>query len=98
MKEETAADILEEMKQMYISKSAEYGANFTKPRDIIRILFPDGVPSELVDLTQWHIFEMIITKIVRFADNNLNHIDSIHDIGVYSAITEEIIKNPKKHR
>lgn len=94
----TAADILADMQETYKIRSKAYGANFVKPRNVIRALFPHGVPSEVVDKTQWHIFEMVIIKLTRFADSGLEHVDSVHDSAVYCAIIEEILGNQEKYK
>ena len=92
------ADILIGMIETYNERGKLYGNTFTRTRDVVRALFPDGVSPELVDKTQWHIFEMVINKLVRFANTNLEHVDSIHDAAVYCAIIEEVMTNKGKYK
>jgi len=82
----TAAEILDAMATTFRERNKEYGQNYKNVAPIIRALFPDGVPSELVTQTQWHIFELIVVKLSRYATSNLTHRDSIHDAGVYCAM------------
>lgn len=89
----TAADILAEMAQTYRERNAVYGDNYKMVAKLVAVLFPNGVPSELVITDQWHLFELILVKLSRYAISNLTHQDSIHDAGVYCAMNEEIILN-----
>jgi len=93
-----AGVILEEMADTYRERSLTYGAQFHIPPQVIKAMFPNGVPSSLVTKTQWHLFEMVVTRLVRFAHSNLQHVDSIHDIGVYSAIIEEVLVNEEQEQ
>lgn len=88
-----AADILESMAATFRERNAVYGGNWNAVPKLVAALFPKGVPPELVVSTNWHLFEMILNKLSRFANSNLEHRDSIHDIGVYAAIMESIIIN-----
>ncbi len=86
----TAADILSEMAATYRERNAVYGDNFRMVAKLMAVLFPKGVPSELVVQDQFHLFELICVKLSRYAISNLTHIDSIHDAGVYAAMCEAI--------
>ena len=90
---ETPADILESMAKTYRERNAVYGDNYKMVGPIMAILFPNGVPNELIGSHQFHLFELKIVKLTRFAISNLQHIDSIHDDGVYSAMIESILNN-----
>lgn len=87
------AEILKGMASTFEEKNAEYKDNYKMVAPIMRILFPDGVPNEVLFNDKFHLFELIIVKLTRFAISELNHTDSIHDIGVYSAMIESIIHN-----
>jgi len=86
-----AADILTEMATAFRERNAVYGDNYKMVAKLVAVLFPNGVPSELVVTDQWHLFELKLVKISRFAISGLMHQDSIHDDGVYSAMIEAII-------
>ena len=89
----TAPQILDSMAQTFRERSAVYKDNYKMVARIVDILWPDGVPPGLVTTDQWHLFELKIVKLTRFAISNLTHIDSIHDDAVYSAMIEAIILN-----
>jgi hypothetical protein len=86
-----AAEILENMAVTFRERNAVYGDNYLMISKLVKVLFPDGVPPGLVEQDQWHLFELILVKLSRFAISNLAHVDSIHDTGVYSAMIEAII-------
>lgn len=87
----TAAEVLFGMAKTYKERNAVYGDNFRMVAKLVSVLFPNGVPSELVATDQWHLFELKLVKISRFAISNLTHQDSIHDDAVYSAMIESIL-------
>lgn len=89
----TAADVLEEMATTFRERNAVYDSNYKMVAPLMRALFPDGVPSELVVLHQFHLFELMLVKLSRFATSRLQHQDSIHDAGVYAAMIEAIVIN-----
>lgn len=86
-----AGMILDNMADTFRRRNAVYGDNFRMVAKLVKVLFPDGVPPELVVTDQWHLFELKLVKISRFAISNLTHQDSIHDDGVYSAMIESIL-------
>lgn len=88
-----AATILEQMAKTYRERNAVYGDNFRMVGPIMQIMFPNGVPVELVGSDQFHLFELILVKLTRFAVAELKHLDSIHDAGVYAAMIESIVAN-----
>lgn len=87
----SVAGILREMAATFEERNAQYGDNYRRVAPIMRILFPDGVPPELLGTDQWHLFELKVVKLTRFAISNLTHIDSVHDDAVYSAMIEKIL-------
>lgn len=94
-----AADVLQLMSNTYRERNAVYGDNFRMVGPMMRILFPKGVPAEVVHSDQFHLFELILVKLSRFAISNLQHTDSIHDAAVYAAMIEAIIhEHDSRHR
>ena len=60
-------------------------------------LFPEGVELKTQeDFNTWHLFELMIVKLTRFANSNLTHVDSIHDCAVYAAMVQSLIEKEKK--
>ena len=86
-----AADVLSKMAETFRERNSLYGNNYKMVGPIMNIFWPDGVPSELVVKDQFHLFELIIVKLSRFAISNLTHEDSIHDSSVYGAMIEAIL-------
>lgn len=86
-----AAMILDQMADTFRQRNALYGDNYRMVAKLVKVLFPNGVPSELVVTDQWHLFELKLVKLSRFAISGLTHIDSIHDDAVYAAMIESIL-------
>lgn len=89
----TAADVLSEMAATHRERAETYGDSFAMLGEVMSRLYPDGVALMTADdHRKWHLFEMIVVKICRFAASQLTHVDSIHDIGVYAAILEHNLR------
>jgi hypothetical protein len=86
------AAILREMAATFDERNAVYGDNYLRVAPIIRELFPEGVPPALVTTDRWHLFELLVVKLTRFAVSGLTHTDSIHDAGVYAAMVESDLR------
>lgn len=85
-------EILADMAQTFKERNAIYGDNYRMVAKLVAVLFPRGVPPELVVTDQWHLFELKLVKLSRFAISGLTHQDSIHDDAVYSAMIESILE------
>lgn len=90
-----AADIMEGMAKTYRERNAVYGDNYKMVGKLMAVLFPHGVPKEVLHSDQFHLFELKLVKLSRFAISNLTHVDSIHDDGVYSAMIQSILEERK---
>jgi len=86
----SAADILDAMAATFRERNAVYGSNYKMVGPMMAILFPNGVPPALLHSDQFHLFELILVKLSRYAISGLKHQDSIHDAGVYAAMCEAI--------
>lgn len=85
----TAADILEQAGATFRERNAVYKDNAVLVGNVMAALFPDGVQIKTAqDHHMYHLFELIIVKLTRFANSGLKHTDSIHDAVVYSAMCE----------
>lgn len=87
----SAAQVMEEMAATFRERNAVYGSNYKMVGPMMAVLFPDGVPPEVLHSDQFHLFELKLVKLSRFAISGLTHMDSIHDDGVYSAMIESIL-------
>lgn len=88
-----AHDVLDEMAATFRERNAVYGDNYKMVGPMMKVLFPEGVPADLLHSHQFHLFELKLVKLSRFAISGLQHIDSIHDDAVYSAMIEAILRN-----
>lgn len=94
----TAADILDEMAATFRERNAVYGDNYKMVGKMMAVLFPNGAPPELLHNDQFHLFELILVKLSRYAISGLQHQDSIRDMGVYCAMCESILINQQQER
>lgn len=83
--------ILQNMATTFAERNKVYGSNYKNVAPIIKALWPQGVPSSLVTTDHWHLFELMVVKMTRFANSGLTHVDSVHDMAVYAAMIEAII-------
>jgi len=92
-----AADILREAAETFEGRNAVYGNNYLNVGNVMVALFPNGVVLKTVDdFLRWHLFELKIVKITRFANSGLTHQDSIRDDTVYGAMVESLISSNTK--
>jgi hypothetical protein len=92
----TVPDLLRAAAQTFEERNAIYGSNYKNVAHVMRALFPEGINPELVVQEEWHLFELIIVKLTRFANSNLTHLDSIHDATVYAAMVEAAVKESQQ--
>lgn len=85
-------ELLRAAAQTFEERNAVYGSNYKMVGPMVQILFPQGVPPALVASHRWHLFELILVKLSRFAISGLTHEDSIHDLTVYAAMVEMLTK------
>jgi len=86
------ADLLAKMADTYRERNKVYGDNWRNVGNVMMALFPDGIELLNADaFNRWHLFELIVVKLTRFANSRLTHADSIHDIAVYAAMIEAAI-------
>ena len=88
-------EILEQMAATFRERNGIYRDNYKRIPSVVGALFPHGVSSELVMRPEWHLFELILVKLARFANAELSHVDSIHDVAVYAAMIQSILEERK---
>lgn len=84
---------LEQAITTYKDRNAVYKDNFRVVGDVVEALFPNGVELQTrEDFTRWHIFELLIVKLTRYAANypEGGHPDSLADMIVYLGILNGI--------
>lgn len=93
---ERVAQLMEEGAKTFRERNASYGSNFRMVGPVMQQLFPNGVPPELLRHDAFHLFELVVVKLSRFAISKFTHEDSIHDAMVYCAMIEAIIQELKE--
>lgn len=89
----TAADILLEGAETHRERGKIYGGNYHSFGNVMLALFPNGIALKTPeDHNRFHLFIQVTTKLTRYANSGLTHIDSTHDMMVYSAMLEELTK------
>lgn len=88
-------EILEQMAATFRERNGIYRDNYKRIPSVVGALFPSGVSGELVMRPEWHLFELILVKLARFANAELSHVDSIHDVAVYAAMIQSILEERK---
>lgn len=89
-----ASVILDEMADTFRERNKVYGDNYKRVGDVMMALFPNGVVLRTAeDFNRWHLFELKIVKLTRFANSGLTHKDSVHDDAVYAAMVESLIND-----
>ena len=92
-----AADILAEMAETFRERNKVYGDNYKRVGATMVAMFPQGVHLKTEeDFNRWHLFELMVVKLTRFANTGLMHQDSIHDAAVYAAMVESLINKETK--
>lgn len=89
-------DLLRAMAQTYEERNAVYGDNFKNVGAVMMALFPTGIVLRTEEeFNSWHLFELMVVKLTRFANSRLSHCDSIHDAAVYAAMVESLLPAEK---
>lgn len=91
----TTADLLRKAADTMDERNADYKDNWRNVPEVVKALFPEGLPYDIVTQPEWHLFELMIVKLTRFANSDFNHQDSIHDLGVYAFMIESILEESK---
>lgn len=96
----TVPQILEEAAATYRERNLVYKDNYKKVGSILAILHGQGsthplssFPDDPETLALFDLYRMIIGKLTRFAESGLKHIDSIHDMVVYAAMVESLLRD-----
>lgn len=89
--------ILSQSHDVYKDRSAVYKDNFRSVGRVMVALFPEGRPPLVTaeDYDRWHIFELLIVKLTRYANNyDQPHEDSLLDqlpyLGILGALDQEL--------
>lgn len=89
-------EILKEGGKTFEAKRKEYGEGYLKYGKVMHALFPDGLKvSGEHDFNRLGVFLQMVSKMIRISENfqRGGHIDSDHDLMVYSAMLESLERN-----
>ena len=86
----TVPEILDDAKHTYEIRGAAYGDSADRVGPVLAALFPNGITLKTPeDFRRYNTLGMIVAKLTRYTTRPaIGHIDSIHDIGVYSFMLE----------
>lgn len=85
-----AEPLLRDALTTYHERRAQYGASEQLFADVMTQLFPEGITLRTHDdHVRYGLFTQMVSKLCRYAkDFRHGHIDSVHDLGVYSFMLE----------
>ena len=88
----TTLEIMLAAAETYKERNKQYGDSYLRHAAIMKALFPKGVElNTSEDFNRFGVMNMIVSKLVRYTQNWYQpHIDSIHDMGVYCFIGQEL--------
>jgi hypothetical protein len=91
-KAKTVPDLFSEATNTFIQRNELYGDSYKKFGNVMSVLFPHGIGiSNGEDFSRLGLLNMIVSKLIRYCSNFHDpHNDSIHDLGVYAVMLEEL--------
>lgn len=92
------AAVLKEAADVFERRNEVYQDAYLVVGKVTAILFPDGVTLVTEeDHNRWHLLELIIVKLTRYAANWSNgHADSMDDLMVYGAMLQALDLNKQE--
>ena len=101
MKDKTTIEFLEQALKTYKERNKVYGDNYFKFGRLMIELFPNGLNLKTeADFNRIGGLTQIIAKISRYCNmfEQGGHKDSMHDLGVYAFIQQELDEKYKKDK
>lgn len=86
-------DRLRRSADIFEARASVYKDNYRAVGRVVEALFPDGhTQSDQSDHNRWHLFELVIVKLTRYANNYDagGHEDSIDDMIVYLSMLGQL--------
>lgn len=82
-------DVLRQAADLFESRNGQYKDNAVIVGQVMAALFPEGVKIKTADdHHMYHLLELMVVKLTRFATSGLRHTDSIRDLIVYGAMVD----------
>jgi len=90
MKSGPAEKLLKQAVQTYKDRRSDYGDSEKRFADAMIVLFPNGIHLQTHDdFVRYGLITQVVGKLVRYVTMPYaGHVDSIHDLGVYSFMLE----------
>jgi len=89
-----AGIILKKALKTYNERSKDYGKPYKQHGKIMSLFFPNGLILKTEDdFKRFGMINIIIAKMHRYIKNfneGKTHIDSLHDMGIYAFLLEEV--------
>lgn len=81
---------MQEAAATYQARRSVYGPSEAKFGAVMAALFPDGLHLDTeAEFVRFGIFTQMLSKLCRYThDFSTPHVDSVHDLGVYSFMLE----------
>lgn len=78
--------------ETYKERNKQYGDSYLRHAAVMKALLPKGVElNTSEDFNRFGVLNMMVSKLVRYTQNWYQpHLDSIHDLGVYCFIGQEL--------
>lgn len=88
----TVPERLKQAAKTYQERNKVYGDSYKTQGDVLDALFPEGMNITHEDYNRIFMVNMIVSKLIRYCENfnDGGHQDSIHDLGVYAFMLEEL--------
>ena len=86
-------EILAEAAKTYRERSDMYPGTYYDHGKIMKVFFPEGLKLDTVeDFNRFGLFHELVKKLHRYSKSREDggHQDSIHDLGVYAFMLEEL--------
>jgi hypothetical protein len=88
-----AAAVLADMAKTFAERNAVYKDNYKTCAKVLDALYPEGLTAKGADQHEvLHLWSLLLVKVTRFVHSGHTHTDSLHDIAVYAAMIESILK------
>jgi hypothetical protein len=83
---------LERATETYQARNRVYGNNYKRFGPIMESLYPNGITLKTpMEFNRFGVIIQLISKLSRYVtDPMFGHMDSVHDMGVYSMMLEEL--------
>ena len=88
-----ADELMTDAVETYRARSKVYGGSYVTHGDLMAVLFPNGIELKSpMDFSRFNALNSMVVKLCRYTKDfaTAPHQDSIHDLGVYSFIMEEM--------